>query len=145
MTLRRQALFALAGVLAGGSVLAKGQGQGHGGGHGGPHGRGPGESRGKGHRGGRPGLGPREFGLIQSWQGADPGRISPNLPPGQLHRLQQGKPLPPGITRQTLPPGLLATLPAYPGHAYYAVGHDVVLIAAATGAVVSLLAGVLAQ
>jgi hypothetical protein len=83
--------------------------------------------------------------LIQFWQGANPGWTSPNLPPGQLRRLQQGKSLPPGIARQALPPGLLANLPAYPGHAYYAVGPDVVLIAAATGAVVSLLSGVLAQ
>jgi hypothetical protein len=155
MTLRREAVFTFAGVLAGGPVLAKGQGQGHGGGaggphgqgggHGGPHGHGPGQGQGQGHEGGRPGLGQREFGLIQSWQGANPGWTPPNLPPGQLRRLQQGKPLPPGIARQALPPGLLANLPAYPGHAYYAVGPDVVLIAAATGAVVNLLAGVLAQ
>jgi hypothetical protein len=153
---RRQVLLtALLGLTTGSPVFAQGNGHGHGGGP--PEGRGPDSP---GHRGGPPGnpgsashgygggppsLGQHEYDLVQSWRGANPYWAAPDLPPGQLRRLEQGKPLPPGIARKILPPGLLATLPVYPGYTYYAVGPDVVLIAAATGLVAGLLAGALAR
>lgn len=65
------------------------------------------------------------------------------LPPGIAKNLARGKPLPPGIAKQQLPGPLLGRLPHYDGHRYYAVGSDVVLVAAATGVIVDILLDVL--
>jgi hypothetical protein len=61
------------------------------------------------------------------------------LPPGIAKNLARGKPLPPGIAKRQLPGPLLGRLPHYEGHRYYAVGTDVVLVAAATGLIVDIL------
>ncbi len=61
------------------------------------------------------------------------------LPPGIRKNLARGKPLPPGIARKRLPDSLLGRLPGHPGHDYYAVGRDVVLVEAATRVVVDIL------
>jgi hypothetical protein len=164
MTLRRlmiaTCLLAAMPAWAQGNGNGNGRGNGNGGGNGGGNGRGGGPGNGRGQQGGPPGsppggplggtgggrrgpprLGAPELQIIQGWHLANPGWAPVALPPGQRRRLAQGKPLPPGIARQVLPPGLVGALPAYPGHAYYAIGTDVVLVAIATGVIVSILAG----
>ncbi|MCB4822639.1 anti-virulence regulator CigR family protein [Roseicella aerolata] len=96
-------------------------------------------------RGDGPSLRPVDREQVRGWLVANPDWRAPGLPPGQQRRLAQGKPLPPGIARQALPPGLAATLPYFPGYHYVAVGPDLVLVAAATGIVASLLIGALAR
>jgi hypothetical protein len=102
----------------------------------------PGDRRG---RGDGPSLCPIDREQVRGWLVANPDWRAPGLPPGEQRRLAQGKPLPPGIARQALPPGLAATLPYFPGYHYVAVGPDLVLVAAATGIVASLLIGALAR
>ncbi|SMF08403.1 hypothetical protein SAMN06265365_102182 [Tistlia consotensis] len=80
--------------------------------------------------------------LIRSFFGGElpAGYVRPEpLPPGIRKNLARGKPLPPGIARKQLPEPLLARLPHHDGYRYYAVGRDVVLVAAATGLVADIL------
>jgi hypothetical protein len=165
MTTRRQALAGLGVLLAPGMAAAQGNSQGKGqgrerrppAGNGGPKpekgkpGAGPRPARATpassrpAGRDDAPSLRPLEREQVRGWLAANPGWTPPpSLPPGQQQRLAQGKPLPPGMARQALPPGLATTLPYFPGYRYFAVGPDLVLVAAATGVVTSLLAGALA-
>ena len=71
-----------------------------------------------------------------------PGNAQP-LPPGIAKKVARGGTLPPGIAKRYLPNELLVQLPPRPGCQWVIVDNDVVLIAAATGLVVDILADVL--
>ncbi|MBK5143693.1 hypothetical protein I2494_08190 [Budviciaceae bacterium BWR-B9] len=64
------------------------------------------------------------------------------LPPGIAKNLARGKPLPPGIAKKMVPVTMLNGLPHYPGYEWYAVGDDLVLVAATTLIVNTILQGV---
>ncbi|HTH17254.1 MAG TPA: anti-virulence regulator CigR family protein [Magnetospirillum sp.] len=65
-----------------------------------------------------------------------------DLPPGIRKKVVRGKPLPPGIAKR-FPNDLSARLPARPGYDWRTVGADVVLIKAATGAIVDIVKDIL--
>jgi hypothetical protein len=71
-----------------------------------------------------------------------PGNAKP-LPPGIAKKIARGGTLPPGIAKRYLPQNLLVQLPPRPGCQWVVVDNDVVLIAAATGFIVDILADVL--
>jgi hypothetical protein len=73
---------------------------------------------------------------------AAPGSARP-LPPGIAKKVARGGALPPGIAKRYLPQDLLVQLPPRPGYQWVVVDNDVVLIAAATGLIVDILADVL--
>lgn len=77
--------------------------------------------------------------MVRSWHRDNRGWRPHARPPGYRERLRRGYPVPRGVAWRPLPPGLLGRLPAYRGHGWYAVGPDVVLVAFATGLVVSVL------
>jgi hypothetical protein len=79
--------------------------------------------------------------LVRNWLMANPEW----RPSGRPLAVGEGKPLPPGLTRQPLPPELAVLLPYFPGYRYAAVGPDLVLYAAGTEMVASLLSGALAR
>ncbi len=56
----------------------------------------------------------------------------PSLPPGIAKNLARGKPLPPGIAKKRVPANMLSGLPHYSGYDWYMVGDDLVLVAATT-------------
>lgn len=56
----------------------------------------------------------------------------PSLPPGVAKNLARGKPLPPGIAKKRVPANMLSGLPHYSGYDWYMVGDDLVLVAATT-------------
>lgn len=62
-----------------------------------------------------------------------------SLPPGIAKNLARGKPLPPGIAKKAVPANMLNGLPHYPGYDWYVVGDDLVLVAATTMIVNSVL------
>ncbi|MBK5074745.1 hypothetical protein I2492_17190 [Budviciaceae bacterium CWB-B4] len=64
------------------------------------------------------------------------------LPPGIAKNLARGKPLPPGIAKKMVPVTMLNGLPRYSGYEWYAVGDDLVLVAATTLIVNTILQGV---
>jgi hypothetical protein len=66
-----------------------------------------------------------------------------SLPPGVAKKLARGGTLPPGIAKRYLPQDLLVQLPPRPGYQWVVVDNDVVLIAAATGLIVDVLADLL--
>jgi hypothetical protein len=66
-----------------------------------------------------------------------------SLPPGIAKKVARGGALPPGIAKRYLPQDLLVQLPPRPGYQWVVVDNDVVLIAAATGLIVDILADVL--
>lgn len=65
-----------------------------------------------------------------------------SLPPGIAKNLARGKPLPPGIAKKMVPGNMLTSLPHYPGYDWYMVGNDLVLVAATTLIVNTILEGV---
>lgn len=65
-----------------------------------------------------------------------------SLPPGIAKNLARGKPLPPGIAKKAVPAGMLSSLPHYPGYEWYIAGDDLVLVAATTAIVNTVLSGV---
>jgi Nickel/cobalt transporter regulator len=65
------------------------------------------------------------------------------LPPGIAKKIARGGSLPPGIAKRYLPNELLVQLPPRPGCQWVVVGTDVLLIAAATGLIVDVLADAL--
>lgn len=65
-----------------------------------------------------------------------------SLPPGIAKNLARGKPLPPGIAKKAVPANMLSGLPHYPGYDWYVVGDDLVLVAATTMIVNSVLQSV---
>lgn len=67
-------------------------------------------------------------------------RPGPPLP-RHMH-LVVGRPLPHGWTHR-VPPGQLKHLPRYPGYEWHSAGRDLVLVAAATGMVYTILDNVL--
>jgi Ni/Co efflux regulator RcnB len=71
-----------------------------------------------------------------------PGNAKP-LPPGIAKKVARGGTLPPGIAKRYLPQNLLVQLPPRPGYQWVVVDNDVVLIAAATGLIVDILADIL--
>jgi hypothetical protein len=71
-----------------------------------------------------------------------PGSAKP-LPPGIAKKVARGGTLPPGIAKRYLPQDLLVQLPPRPGYQWVVVDNDVVLIAAATGLIVDILADLL--
>ena len=71
-----------------------------------------------------------------------PGSAKP-LPPGIAKKVARGGTLPPGIAKRYLPEDLLVQLPPRPGYQWVVVDNDVVLIAAATGLIVDILADLL--
>ena len=71
-----------------------------------------------------------------------PGSAKP-LPPGIARKVARGGTLPPGIAKRYLPQDLLVQLPPRPRYQWVVVDNDVVLIAAATGFIVDILADVL--
>ena len=71
-----------------------------------------------------------------------PGSAKP-LPPGIAKKVARGGTLPPGIAKRYLPQNLLVQLPPRPGYQWVVVDNDVVLIAAATGLIVDILADIL--
>jgi hypothetical protein len=64
------------------------------------------------------------------------------LPPGIAKNYARGKPLPPGIAKKLVPPDVIVLLPERPGHTYYIVDDDIVLIAVATGLVIDIIVDV---
>ncbi len=86
-------------------------------------------------------FGTREADIIRNYFGAQPVETRP-LPPGIAKNLQRGKPLPPGIAKRYLPSALQAQLPARDGYERLLVGNDVLLVKAATGIIVDVLAGI---
>ena len=87
-----------------------------------------------------PALRPVDRELVQGWLAANPEW----RPGGKAQPLAEGRPLPPG-PRQALPPGLAVLLPYFPGYRYAAAGSDLVLYAAGTEVVASILAGALSR
>jgi hypothetical protein len=71
-----------------------------------------------------------------------PGNAKP-LPPGIAKKVARGGTLPPGIAKRYLPQDLLVQLPPRPGYQWVVVDNDVMLIAAATGRIVDILADLL--
>ncbi len=71
-----------------------------------------------------------------------PGNAKP-LPPGIAKKVARGGTLPPGIAKRYLPQDLLVQLPPRPGYQWVMVDNDLVLIAAATGLIVDILADIL--
>ena len=65
------------------------------------------------------------------------------LPPGIAKKIARGGTLPPGIAKRYLPQNLLTQLPPRPGYQWVVVDNDVMLIAAATGVIVDILADIL--
>lgn len=65
------------------------------------------------------------------------------LPPGIAKKVARGGTLPPGIAKRYLPQDLLVQLPPRPGYQWAVVDDDIVLIAAATGLIVDILADIL--
>ena len=88
-----------------------------------------------------PSLRPLDRELVRGWMAANPDW----QPPGPAPPVAAGKPLPAGVSRQPLPPGLAVLLPYFPGYRYAAAGPDLVLYAAGTEQVASLLPGALAR
>jgi hypothetical protein len=85
------------------------------------------------------------FDYVNQYRGAlvpAPGSTK-SLPPGIAKKVARGGALPPGIAKRYLPQDLLVQLPPRPGCQWAIVDNDVVLIAAATGLVVDILADVL--
>ena len=68
-----------------------------------------------------------------------------SLPPGLEQQLQRFGTLPPGIAKRNLPPELAARLPKRAGVDRVIVGNDVLLVQRATGVILDILQGVLAQ
>jgi hypothetical protein len=66
-------------------------------------------------------------------------------PSGRPLPVGVGRAIPAGLPRQPLPPELAVLLPYFPGYRYAAVGPDLVLYAAGTEVVASLLPGALAR
>ena len=71
-----------------------------------------------------------------------PGSGKP-LPPGIAKKVARGGTLPPGIAKRYLPQDLLVQLPPRQGYQWVVVDNDVLLIAAATGLIVDVLADLL--
>lgn len=65
------------------------------------------------------------------------------LPPGIAKKIARGGSLPPGIAKRYLPNDLSVQLPPRPGYEWVVVGTDVLLIAAATGLIIDILADAL--
>jgi hypothetical protein len=85
------------------------------------------------------------FDYVNQYRGAltaTPGNVK-SLPPGIAKKVARGGTLPPGIAKRYLPNDLLVQLPPRPGCQWVVVDNDVVLIAAATGLIVDILADVL--
>ena len=82
------------------------------------------------------------FDYVNQYRGALAPRAKP-LPPGIAKKVARGGTLPPGIAKRYLPQDLLVQLPPRPGYQWVVVDHDVVLIAAATGLIVDILADIL--
>ena len=85
------------------------------------------------------------FDYVNQYRGAitaAPGNVKP-LPPGIAKKVARGGTLPPGIAKRYLPDNLLVQIPPRAGCQWVIVDNDVVLIAAATGVIVDILADVL--
>jgi hypothetical protein len=85
------------------------------------------------------------FDYVSQYRGAlaaTPGNAQP-LPPGIAKKVARGGTLPPGIAKRYLPNDLVMQLPPRPGCQWVIVDNDIVLIAAATGLIVDILADVL--
>ncbi|NWG47133.1 MAG: hypothetical protein HXY25_11385 [Alphaproteobacteria bacterium] len=88
-------------------------------------------------------IGERDRERIRDYFRRNPGLAGKPLPPGIRNRLAQGKPLPPGIAKQVLPDDLRRLLEVGEGYELYQLGHDVVLIATATGIILDILRDIL--
>jgi Ni/Co efflux regulator RcnB len=82
---------------------------------------------------------PGDFDIVRSFFIANPVYRGSPLPPGIAKNYARGKPLPPGIAKKVVPYDLLVRLPERPGHTYFIVDDDIVLIAIATGVVVDIM------
>ncbi len=84
-----------------------------------------------------------ELSLIQDYFGSrvlPPSLANPQaLPPGIRKNLARGKPMPPGIAKKFLPADLRGQLPYRAGEEWRVVGHDVLLVAAATNVIVDVI------
>ena len=85
------------------------------------------------------------FGYLDRYRGHLTGALATAkpLPPGIAKKVARGGALPPGIAKRYLPGDLLVQLPPRPGYEWVVVGTDVLLIAAATGLIVDLVADAL--
>jgi len=85
------------------------------------------------------------LGYFEQYRGNPPAAVgsAKPLPPGIAKKLARGGTLPPGIAKRYLPNDLLVQLPARPGYQWVVVDNDVLLIAAATGLIVDILADAL--
>ncbi|TCZ53914.1 hypothetical protein [Roseicella aquatilis] len=86
-----------------------------------------------------PGLRPVDRALMRGWVATHPDWPPPPLAAEARARLQPGRPLPPGIEARPLPPALTVRLTYFPGYRYLAAGADLLLVAARTGLVASIL------
>jgi hypothetical protein len=83
------------------------------------------------------------FGYVNQYREAFAPANAKPLPPGIAKKVARGGTLPPGIAKRYLPQDLLVQLPPRPGYHWMVVDNDVVLIAAATGLIVDILADIL--
>jgi hypothetical protein len=107
----------------------------------------PGHAGGPGKSQGSQGNGPTIFSvgdinIVRSIFVGHPSYRGSPLPPGIAKNYARGKPLPPGIAKKLVPPDVIVLLPVRPGHTYYIVDDDIVLIAIATGLVIDIIADV---